>query len=264
MFCQDCGAAIPQGGAFCPQCGRPVHTETTPNPYLAQKAQNHAPQQGDEAFDMYVRSVNARLGTGTWVPQLNAWSYYDEEFRIKWGASKMKRFSFITYMDRVNAAMVQQFSANCTQYALNNYPGMARGMQVGIASFAVIVSRNVEESAVRQVMETPPAHFAAFEIPMVLDLNTGSLYHMQKTPLWGALMWSDLRKYADQKFSPLWEAPTAPSHPADLPVVESQPDGAGNCLFTCPVCGSVWQLPKGQGMVPVKCPRCGKEMQVHT
>lgn len=261
MFCHNCGAALPEEGAFCPQCGQRVKQDTAPNPYTVQSAQASAPQE-DKDFDVYVRSVNARLGTGTWVPQLNAWSYYDEEFRVKWGASKMKRFSFITYMDWVDGAVVQQFSAACTQFALNNYPGMARGMQVGVASFAVIASRNLQNSAVEQVMQTPPAHFAAFEMPVLLDLNTGSLYHMQKTPLWGALMWSDLRKYADQKFAPVWQ--TGPAYRADPPVVSSRPDGGGNCLFTCPSCGKEWQLPQGQGQVPVKCPGCGAEMQVMT
>lgn len=263
MFCQKCGTQIPEGGAFCPQCGQQVGGRAAPNPYAVQNAQTNSLPK-DEDFDVYVRSINARLGTGIWVPYLNAWQYYDEEFRMKWGASKMKRFSFVTRMDRVDGALVRQFSAACTQYALNNYPGMARGMQVGIASFAVIASRNVEESAVRQVMETPPAHFAAFEMPILLDLTTGAFYHMQKTPLWGALMWSDLRKYADQKFAPLW-ACHSPSAPAvQPPVVNSQPDGEGNCLFTCPACGGVWQLPEGKGLVPVQCPGCGKNMQVHT
>ena len=262
MFCQSCGAQIPEGGSFCAQCGRPVGGSSVPNPYAVQSAQTNS-LPNDEDFDVYVRSVNARLGTGTWVPYLNAWQYYDEEFRIKWGASKMKRFSFITRMDRVDDALVRQFSAACTQYALDHYPGMARGMQVGIASFAVIASRNVEESAVRQVMETPPAHFAAFEMPVLLDLTTGAIYHMQKTPLWGALMWKDLRQYVDQMFSPLW-APHAPSQTVQVPIVDSQGDGAGNCLFTCPGCGSVWQLPQGQGLVPVQCPGCGKKVQVHT
>lgn len=261
MFCQNCGTAIPEGGAFCPQCGQPVRAGAVHGAAL-NIAGN--PPVADELFDRYVRLINSRMGAGNWVPQLNAWGYYDEEFRVKWGASKMKRFSFVTYMDRVDYAMVQCFSAACTQYALNNYPGMARGMQVGIASFAVIVSRQVEESAVQKVMETPPAHFAAFEMPVLLDLNTGTLYHMQKTPLWGALMWSDLRKYADQNFSPVQTSSSFPGQGTVPMVVPSRPDGAGNCLFTCPGCGGVWQLPQGGGVVPVQCPTCGKQMQVRT
>lgn len=257
MFCQNCGTAIPEGGAFCPGCGQRVTGGAAKQPLQP------APHfEMEEAFSTYIRSLDVRMGQGTWVPSLNAWGYYDEEFRVKWGASKMKRFSFVTYMEWVDRAAVQNFSAACTQYALQNYPGMARGMQVGVASFAVIASRNIQSSAVEQVMQTPPAHFAAFEMPSLLDLNTGSLYHMQKTPMWGALIWSDLRKYVDQNLAPV--SRTGPSYFNAPPVVDSRPDGAGNCVFTCPVCRKVWQLPQGQGLMQVKCPGCGAEMQVMT
>lgn len=258
MFCYHCGMKISEGDNFCTRCGQRV------SGIASQSSPIEAPAK-DEDFEMYIRSVNARLGNGTWIPHLNAWCYYDEEFRVKWGASKMKRFSFITCMEKVDDMVVRNFSGSCTQYALHNYPGLARGMQVGVASFAVIASRNIAESAVRQVMETPPTHFAAFEMPILLDLNTRRLYHMQKTPLWGALIWSDLRKYADQKLAPLWEMPQYAAPPIDLlPVVDSRPDGTGNCLFTCPGCGGAWQLSQGQGTILVQCPRCGKKLRINT
>lgn len=205
MFCTYCGNQLEQGDRFCSRCGAPTQTVAAsvydPDPISIEFPTETLWE--DPAMQGYLRQVEQRMGQPNWVPQLNAYAFYDEEFRVKWAATKMKRFSFVTCMESVDLPQVRAYSAACMDFALKNYPGLSRGMQSGVASFAVIVSRNISPLAIQEVMNTPPSHFAAFEVPVLVDLGLGRIYHINKTPVWGALLWKDMRTYADMKFMPM-------------------------------------------------------------
>ena len=55
--------------------------------------------------------------------------------------------------------------------------GMVRGMQNGILSVNVLAGRKIEYEAVNYAMKRPKKHFAAFEMPVIVDLDL-SLIHI--------------------------------------------------------------------------------------
>ena len=194
MFCTNCGNPVGENARFCTKCGHPVKKAQ------AQPAPVQTPPMSSDAFGAYLQTVSLRLGAGQFVPSLQAQQFYEEEFKIKWGASKMKKYAFVSYMPLVTADSMVGYSKRCMQYALDNYKGLARGMQNGVASFAVMAGEQIEQGAVDFVLASPEKHWAAFEMPGLVDLGARRVFYFQGTPLWGALMWKDLRGFVAQNF----------------------------------------------------------------
>ena len=183
MFCTNCGNQVSDSARFCTRCGQPVKSNRPPQPASA------APV-GSDAFDAYLQTISLRLGDGQFVPALQAQQFYEEEFKIKWGAAKMKKYAFVSHMPRVTADSMVGYSKRCMQYALDHYKGLARGMQNGVASFAVMAGEQIEQGAVDFVLASPEK----------VDLTARRVFYFQGTPLWGALMWKDLRNFVAQNF----------------------------------------------------------------
>ncbi len=194
MFCTNCGNPVGENARFCTKCGHPVKKAQ------AQPAPVQTPPMSSDAFGAYLQTVSLRLGAGQFVPSLQAQQFYEEEFKIKWGASKMKKYAFVSYMPLVTADSMVGYSKRCMQYALDNYKGLARGIQNGVASFAVMAGEQIEQGAVDFVLASPEKHWAAFEMPVLVDLGARRVFYFQGTPLWGALMWKDLRGFVAQNF----------------------------------------------------------------
>ena len=146
-------------------------------------------------FEQYRALIESRLGPGNYVPELYAWMYYSEEFKIKWGASKMKKFVYLANFDCLNGPALQAYSSACMTHSLNTYQGLPRGFQNGVASLAIAASSNIMPDAIAYVQQSAPSHFAAFEFSITADLVNRQICYMQKTPMWGALMWGDIRKF---------------------------------------------------------------------
>ena len=68
--------------------------------------------------------------------------------------------------------------------------------QTGVGSFAIAASNVVGQDAVDLALQIPPKHYAAFELPVIADLQNRRICHMQRTPMWGALLWKDIRNFA--------------------------------------------------------------------
>ena len=193
MYCTNCGNQVGDSARCCTRCGQPVKSNQPPQPAPA------APV-GSDAFDAYLQTISLRLGDGQFVPALQAQQFYEEEFKIKWGAAKMKKYAFVSHMPRVTADSMVGYSKRCMQYALDHYKGLARGMQNGVASFAVMAGEQIEQGAVDFVLASPEKHWVAFEMPVLVDLTARRIFYFQGTPLWGALMWKDLRNFVAQNF----------------------------------------------------------------
>lgn len=125
---------------------------------------------------------------------------YEEEFKWRWIATKLKMFSFINYSEHVSRETVESYSKLCFKYAIKNYKGLPRGCQCGVAFFPVIASENIDEDAVSFVRTRPKKHFSAFGMPAIYDLKKEELYYYAETPIWGSIYYKYLRGYVEKNF----------------------------------------------------------------
>jgi len=126
---------------------------------------------------------------------------YSEKFDWKWIATKLKIFSFISFSESIKEETIKEYTKECFEYSRKNYKGLLRGLQNGFVSFAVLVSENIDESAINFVKGRPKKHFAAFEMPIILDLKNRELYFYQDTPIWGMIYYKYFREYIKMNFN---------------------------------------------------------------
>lgn len=112
---------------------------------------------------------------------------YEEFFKWEWFASKQKVFSFTSYVEHVTLETIRNYSALTYKYCKENYRGLPRGLQTGFMSFSVIACQKVDEDAIKYVTDNAHLHFAAFEIPLIYDLEKECLYALKKQPTVGCL-----------------------------------------------------------------------------
>lgn len=126
---------------------------------------------------------------------------YEERFKWKWMVTKLKMFSFISYSNIITEENIKAYSTICFEYARKNYKGMPRGLQNAFVSFSVLASENVNKEAINFVQNRPTKHFAAFEMPIIYDLNKNCLYFYKETPTWGCIYYKYFRDYITKNFS---------------------------------------------------------------
>ena len=189
MFCFQCGYDLPNQARFCPRCGMSQQgMEQQPYAGAAQQSIGYS-------FEQYRALIESRLGPGQYVQELCAWMYYSEEFKVKWAATKMKKYVYLANFERLDGSALKAYSAACMKNSLNIYQGLPRGFQNGVGSFAIAASNHITPDAIAYVQRPAPAHFAAFEFSITADLVNRQICYMQKTPMWGAMMWGDIRKF---------------------------------------------------------------------
>lgn len=151
-------------------------------------------------FQNYLDQLYVRFEKNEDIPELRALSFYEEEFRVEWLATKLKQYSFVSHVEHLTADLMKQYSKDCMDYALKNYKNMPRGIQNGVVSNNVLVSGNVDPMAIKLVEAKPKKHYAAFEIPIIVDLTQEKIFYCKKTPLWGAMYYKYFREYISKKF----------------------------------------------------------------
>lgn len=152
-------------------------------------------------YSDYINKIKLKFNSSTPIHELNAVSFYEDIFKAKWLATKMKIYSFVSYSEVINKKTIDDYSSKCFEYAIHNYKGLPRGFQNGVVSFNVLAGRKVDDNAVSFDISKPSLHFAAFEMPVIVDLKTEKLHYFTKTPMWGAIYYKYLRKYINDNFS---------------------------------------------------------------
>ena len=135
--------------------------------------------------------------------------FRETKFNMKWLATKLKMFSFITHFDNVTLNDISQYSDACMKYSLNAYKGFPRGLQNGVVCFGLIASENVDADAAAFAKMRPKKHFAAFEMPIIFDLSDSSIHYFEKTPMLGAIYYKFIREYIEKNFSVLRDTESA-------------------------------------------------------
>lgn len=234
MFCTTCGAPLAPNARFCTACGSPVAPAPTApqpgpapattapaqpvpsapaapypsapagpmsaapvGPYPSTPAAQPAPAAGGsvDALPSYLQAVAARLGVQPrFISETGAYLLVAERFGAF--AVKMHSYFFFAANDALGYSGMQAYAQACTTWALNNYEGLPRGMQKGLAIYPVMLQHPLVPDAVAYVKQVPEKHWAAFELPVLLDPQTGQLETLDKTPVWGFAMWSGIKKAA--------------------------------------------------------------------
>ncbi len=135
------------------------------------------------------------------IESFNVKSVYEEKFELKWLASKLKIFSFLSHVGEIDSDDIITYSSACMRYALKSYKGLPRGMQNGVASFNVLVSNNVSKRSEEIAIARPKKHFASFEMPIVYDLANKNIYYYKNTPIWGSMYYKFFREYIEMNFN---------------------------------------------------------------
>jgi len=154
-------------------------------------------------YNEYMSAVGPRLfgGSIVGINQGSALQFYEERTEAKWFATKLKIYSFVSYMPRVSRADIVGFSEGCMAYALQNYSGLVRGAQNGVVSFNVLAGDSCDPEAVELAQARPTKHWAAMEMPVLVDLPRNQVFYYRKTPIFGAIYYSYFRKYIEEKFT---------------------------------------------------------------
>ena len=156
-------------------------------------------------FHAYLQTVTARFPESEKKGELildhvHAHQFYGEKFAFKWMATKLKIFSFVSYRSEISEAAIKAYSGKCMSQALEGYGGLRRGMQSGVVSFHVLVSKYVDPKAIAWVKSRPKKRFAAFEMPVIYDLTNQKLYYYEEKPMWGSIYYSFFREYIEERF----------------------------------------------------------------
>jgi hypothetical protein len=120
--------------------------------------------------------------------------------RSKWAWSKFgffEEFFVFAELPWLDIAQMQAFSANAFRYALGNKKiGLPCGVCEAVVCYSVALAQNPDPALVASIRSTtPPKHWSAFEMPVVWDLQSGNLYCLEKTPIWGAAYYGSFRTH---------------------------------------------------------------------
>jgi hypothetical protein len=124
----------------------------------------------------------------------------NNKFDWKWFATKLYIFAIVGAVDKITKDIIEDHSIYSLDYALKHKVGLPRGLQAGVASFALLASYNIDEKAKKWVLSIPKKHFSAFEMPVIADLKNINLYYCKNTPVWGGIYYKFFREFIEQYF----------------------------------------------------------------
>jgi hypothetical protein len=107
--------------------------------------------------------------------------------------SKIHLFTVAAAVQDVGAFAVEDFTRRAGEYGKVTKGGM-RGMQSGIAVFAVLVGTRVHPEAVQAATRPATVEFAVRTQPVVVDLSAGLVHTFRGRQLWGFALNGFLRR----------------------------------------------------------------------
>jgi len=153
-------------------------------------------------YQEYINSVKSRFES-TKTDKIGGFDVdvaFIEIFKWKWLATKLKIFSYISYVEKLDQKTISDFSDACFLASKKNYKGLPRGVQNGFASFIVIASEDIDVDAIAFAESRPKKHFAAFDMPVVVDLKKEKIYFYHGKPIWGSIYYRFFREFITSNF----------------------------------------------------------------
>lgn len=112
-------------------------------------------------------------------------------------------YAFIKHVpDNINPDWATAYSNNLFEHASRIRTGAPLGFGAMLVVYPVMIVNNISGELYQWTQNYCPKHFAAAEFPSILAMSTSDLYYYPKTPIWGALYYSDYRNQSQQCFSP--------------------------------------------------------------
>lgn len=112
------------------------------------------------------------------------------------GLCILSQHLFITRMDNAQVDDMKKLFETGFDFGkgINRVP-LLRGMQFGYMIVPIIATSNPSKALLEYAVSQPRKHWAIFEFPVVLDLESGEAhYFRQKFVWWGGFYFSDIRK----------------------------------------------------------------------
>ena len=151
----------------------------------------------DELYRSFVGKVAGRVNQpATWNMALGCYQLESNNWSAF--AVKMHHYFFIIRDDAASAAEYDAYIRACVDWGLKNYHGLPRGLQKGVAIHPVLLQANPAAEVIARTKQKPDSHWAAFVLPSVVSLTSGTVEYLEQTPLWGFAMWKGIRKAAQQ------------------------------------------------------------------
>lgn len=123
---------------------------------------------------------------------------YIKKFKWSWFATQLNTFVFIGETDQtIDKALIENFSRNCFEYALQHSAGWPRGFQAGIASVVILKGNSIDNSAIEFCSRFSKKHWSAFELPLLYDTEQKKVIRNQSGKIWGAIYFPYLNKIID-------------------------------------------------------------------
>jgi len=115
---------------------------------------------------------------------------YDKKFKWRWIATQLNTFIIVSdFGDEIIAEQtIDEFLTESFKYTKTNYSGWPRGLKSGLGVIAILVSKNIDESAIRYCKELKSGKkWSGFSIPVAIDSSTNKIYFFDKNPIWGRI-----------------------------------------------------------------------------
>ncbi len=117
--------------------------------------------------------------------------------RLSAALANMHQFFFLTQNDACNCALMHQFTSACVSWALHNYQGAPRGMMKGVVVYPVMCQTVANPEVIAFAKQKPETHYSAFALACSMELSTGRIEWLEKTPVYGFAMWNGVKQAAE-------------------------------------------------------------------
>lgn len=113
--------------------------------------------------------------------------------------SRLHVLTVVASVERADGQVVRDLARQAGQYGKDR-KGALRGLQSGVAVFAVLVSNDVTADAVAAAEEAPRVQFAVRVQPVLVNLGAGVVHTCRRRQIWGFMMNGHLRRKLDHYF----------------------------------------------------------------
>jgi len=125
----------------------------------------------------------------------------NRKFKVSWFATQLNLFAIIATPEEVSEEAISSYCTSALDYAIKHNSGLPRGMQSGVACFALMISPSVSVEAEKWVQKKSRKRFAAFAIPVLLDTSDNTPIYYKKTPILGGMYYKFFRKFVQKYFT---------------------------------------------------------------
>ena len=152
-------------------------------------------------YQTYLTQISANFPSfkATTIDYYDTTVTYEEVFKWEWAATKLKIFSFVSYVNAIDKNLLASYSSACLAYARKHKKGLPIGFQNGIVSNNLLVSPSVCDEAILFATSRPSKHYATFEMPAIFDLSTNVLHYYKGEIIWGMMYQPFIKDYILKK-----------------------------------------------------------------